>query len=91
MRINLNQKWRKISVDVHLKIVKKHCVYKKRYTQNSITSACKTDKYLKSIFDDSVIGCGKTIDVVAKQYGNASETVSINFNEKKSTYKMDYC
>ena len=32
MRINLNQKWRKISVDVHVKIVKKHCVYKKRYT-----------------------------------------------------------
>ena len=45
---------------------KKHCVYKKRYTYNSITSACKTDKYLKSIFDDSVIGCGKIIDVVAK-------------------------
>ena len=61
----------------------KHRVRKKDYIWNS--STCETDEYLKSIIGDSVIACDEIIDAVAK-----SDTIPINLNDKKPTYKMDY-
>ena len=57
---------------------KKHHICEKDYTWNPSTRICKNGKYLASIMDDSVIMCDEIIE----------ETVPTNFNEKKTTYKM---
>ena len=40
------------------------------------------DTYMKSITDHAVIACDEVIDT--------TETLPINFNDKKATYKKDY-
>ena len=57
-------------------ISNKHHMWKNDYVWNPSTSAIEIDQFLKSIISDSIITCNKVID--------ASENVSINFNEKKS-------
>ena len=44
--------------------------------------------FMKS--NDSVIACDEIIGTVAKSYDDTPKTVSINSNNKKAKYKMDY-
>ena len=46
--------------------------------------------YMKSLTEDLTVTCDEVIDAVAKSYNNISETVLINSNSNKETYKMDY-
>ena len=45
---------------------------------------------MKSLTEDLTFTCDEVIDAVAKSYNNISETVLINSNSNKETYKMDY-
>ena len=42
-----------------------------------------------SLTEDLTVTCDEVIDAVAKSYNNISETVLINSNSNKETYKMD--
>ena len=61
---------------------------KKDYAWNPSACTCEIDKYfkmdtyMKSITDHAVIACDEVIDT--------TETLPINFNDKKATYKKDY-
>ena len=58
-------------------------VYEKYYIWYRSTCTCESNRYLKSIIGDSVITCDEIIVAAAKSYDNTSETVKINFNEKR--------
>ena len=50
--------------------------------KNLSTYVCEINEFLKSIIDDSVITCDEII--------HEMDTVSMNLNNIKATYKMDY-
>lgn len=51
----------------------------------SWSCACKTHGYLKTIVNNLVITCDKTIDM-----SETIDIVSINLNAGKETFKTDY-
>ena len=61
---------------------------KKNYFWNPATCSYENEKYLASIMDDSAIICDEVIDVEAKSNDKETKTVTVNFNEKKATCKM---
>ena len=66
----------------------KHCNCKKNYNWNLRTYICKNGKYLKSIFDDSVITSDGIMNELCSE---STKTMIINLNNKKATCKMDNC
>ena len=73
-KCNSNQWWYN---DKCLCECKKHDIWEKDYIWNPSTCICEYGKYSVSIMDDSMITCDEIIE----------ETVTTNFNEKKSTCK----
>ena len=61
---------------------------KKNYFWNPATCSYENEKYLASIMDDSAIICDEVIDVEAKSNDKETKTVTVNFNEKKASCKM---
>ena len=57
-------------------------VYVKNYVWKPSTCDCTINRYLKSIFDDSLITCDEIIKV--------SDSMSINLNDEKSKCRMEY-
>ena len=64
--------------------MQKHHICEKDYIWNPATRNCENGKYLASIMDDSAIIC----DEVIKSYNEEIKNISINFNEKKATCKL---
>ena len=76
-----------INVNVN---VKKHHLCQKDYVWNLAICSCGNEKYLASVMDDSAIICDEVRDADAEAESNDRETktVPINFDEKKSTCKI---
>ena len=64
--------------------VKKRNGYEKDYIWNPSAWSCKNGKNLASIMDDSAITC----DEIIKPFDEQAKIIPTNFNEKKSTCKM---
>ena len=87
-KMKSNQKWSKDKCRCNFKNFIKHRVCKKDYGWNPSTCAYEINKfsksstYMKILFYDSVITCDEIIATL--------EIMSINSNNNKKTYKMDY-
>ena len=75
-KCNSDQKW---NIDKCRCKCKKHHIYELEYIWNPATSSSKSNKYLASIIDDSVLTCDEIIE--------ETKTIPINFNEKNITCK----
>ena len=75
-----------------------HSTCKKGYRWNPSTRICENSMHLKNIVDDSVIVCDEIkiiIDSVSTNVTNSilenvTSTVTINFDNKNVSYKMDF-
>ena len=75
-KCNSDQKW---NIDKCRCKCKKHHIYELEYIWNPATSSSKSNKYLASIIDDSVLTCDEIIE--------ETKSIPINFNEKNITCK----
>ena len=70
------------------------CMCKKDYSWNSSICICKKGKHLKIIGDNSKIACDEIIYVInivsTKMTNTIATNVSINSDDKKVRYKIDY-
>ena len=89
-----NQKWNN---DKWQAECKRYCACKNYYSCNLSSCICKNIRFLKNIFDDSVIFCNDIINVANivltnmtdTTSTNALSTVTINCNNKKVKRKVD--
>ena len=73
-------------------------MYKNDFCWNPSTCICENSKYLKSLVHDSVIVCDEIRSATDSTWTNVTNavatnftsTISINSDEKKVGYKMDY-
>ena len=69
---------------------KKYHTCKKVYSWNRRTCICENSRYLKSIFDVSVIVCDEIINITISVTINLTNTMSTNVNVVNSDDKVDY-